>query len=66
MSTSYYNARMASLKNSISTTKLREAFNTDLRTVWNYVKTVHADKKPYAFVLYGVEDVPQLFPQVLT
>ncbi len=49
-----------------SPSKLREAFKVDLRELWQFVKKCHAEKMPYALVLYGVESYPQLFAQVLT
>ena len=57
---------MASSKHSISPRSLREAFLRDLRDVWTYARSTHADHKPYAFVLRGDGYIPHLTPYILT
>ncbi|MDA7977283.1 MAG: hypothetical protein MPJ50_00775 [Pirellulales bacterium] len=34
--------------------------------MWQYCRDLHADQTPYAFVLYGLEDIPSLSAHVLT
>src|SRR5690349_2164381 len=46
--------------------ELRAAFHKDIAACWEHAKKLHPDHRPYAFALYGVEDVPHLTPHVLT
>ncbi|MDB6024923.1 MAG: hypothetical protein JWM68_1146 [Verrucomicrobiales bacterium] len=45
---------------------LRAAFQTDLAACWQHARSLHPDETPYAFVLYGLEGIPHLYPHVLT
>jgi WD40 repeat protein len=46
--------------------QLRQAFITDLVSCWQYARSLHPKETPYAYVLFGLEGSPQLYPHVLT
>jgi hypothetical protein len=45
---------------------IRAAFQTDLAACWQHARSLHPDETPYAFVLYGLDGIPHLYPHVLT
>ena len=51
---------------SVDRHKLQAAFYEDLADAWRRQRQRAREETPYAFVLYGVEDVPEFTAHVLT
>jgi hypothetical protein len=50
----------------IKPAELREAFKVDLANCWRHFQSLHPKETPYAYVLFGLEGTPHLYPHVLT